>query len=310
LARDLATWDYEARRLAVLGSTIKAFVATLAAQERVDIAAERMQVADETARGVAAQVDAGAARPVDLARARVAAGRAEVAHRRAIGDLAMARGSLAATWGSGRPSFARVQGSLRALDDLPANGADAPSIARNPDVARWETEQARRASALALAEAGRIPDVSVGAGGRYFSDRGDGALVFELSVPLPLLDRGQAAVEVARHRLARTAAERRAVERATEVALAAAYDRFAAARAEAVLLHEGLIPEARQAVAAAADAFRNGMIHFTDLLDAELASFEMREDEIRALEEAHAAAVDIARLTGTPPGWVEQGGDE
>ncbi len=298
LARDMVLWDYEARRLSVVSATVKAFLSTLAAQERVVLADARMKLAAKTLSRVQAQVDAGAAPTADVARARVAAGRARVQQQRATRGLGVARGVLASAWGSQKPAFSRVEGSLRSA--LAPIGEDsASSVVRNPDVARWETEETRQAAALALAESRRIPNVTVGAGGRYFSNNGDGAVVVELSIPLPVFDRGQGAAEVARHGIVRVGAERRASARRAAAALGIARQRMEAARNEAALLRQEVLPEARHAVVAAEAALGRGLIHFTDLLAAEVAELELRQDEIAALESASIAAVDIARLTGT-----------
>jgi len=310
LARDMVLWDYEARRLSVVGATVKAFVATLAAQERVVVADAYRQLAARTLSGVGALVDAGAAPTADLARARVAAGRARLLQQRAARDLVAARRILASAWGGERPRFKQAQGSLRSLGALTSADDDATSIAGNPDVARWETEQARQAAALALAESGRIPNVTIGAGGRYFSNNGDGAVVVELSVPLPVFNRGQGAAGVARHSIERVGAARRASARTAAVGLAAARARRDAARAEAVLLRDQVLPEARRAVVAAQAALRRGLISFTDLNATEVAELELRQDEIRALESVHIAAVDIARLTGMPSVVLSEGGIE
>ena len=310
LARDMVLWDYEARRLSVVSATVKAFLNTLAAQERVVVADKYLDLVGQTLSRVQAQVDAGAVPAADLARARVAVGRARIRQQRAARGLAAARGVLASLWGSQQARFARVTGSLRSVAGLVSTGDDTPSIAHNPDVARWGTEETRQAAALALADSQRIPNVTVGAGGRYFSNNGDGAVVVELSIPLPVFDRGQGAAEVARHGMVRVGAERQASARRVAVALADAQRRMEGARAEAILLRDHVLPEARRAVVAAQAALGRGLIHFTDLLAAEVAELELRQDEIGALEAAHVAAVDIARLTGTPVALLGEGGTE
>jgi len=298
LERELAEWDYEEARVVVLADTAKAFVRALGAEARLALAVELEAAADETARGVGARVDAGAAAPSDLGRARVARGRAAAERRRLAYERAGAFAHLAALWGGAEPAFTGVEGPWAEPGPPPARENLLARVGRSPELARWETERAERRAVLGLEKAGRVPDVALGAGGRYFSDNGDGALVFELSLPLPLLDRNQGAIAAARARLAKVDAERAAAERAVRAAVTAAHARLAAAHEEVALLRAEVLPAARAALAEARRGFGEGALGFMDLIDAQRALFAVRADEIRALERLHLAAVEIDRLTG------------
>jgi cobalt-zinc-cadmium efflux system outer membrane protein len=300
LGRALATWDVEARRLAVLAGVTQAFVRTLAAQERLRLAEELERLAR---RGIAAadvQVKAGGAPPVEAERARVAHARSDVARRRAERELDAARRRLAATWGGTDATFGRLEGDLERLGALPPLDALVARLDDSPDLARWTTELEERSTALALEEAGRIPDVTVGAGGRHFSDNGDTALVFELSVPLPVFDRNQGAVAEAVHRLAKARADRDVAGLGLRTALVSAYAELAASREQAVRLRDDVIPAARRSLDATADGYRKGAARFGDVLDAQRTLFELRGDYLAALETFHLQAADVERLTASP----------
>jgi cobalt-zinc-cadmium efflux system outer membrane protein len=308
LGRDLARWDYEGRRLAVLTDATKAFVAVLAAQERVAVGAEVERLAADVLHRTETRTDAGAAAPADLAQARLAGARAAMEKRRLERDLAAARSALAAAWGAWRAEFSRAVGTLEAVAVLPAQDDLLARIDGNPDVARWAAELAERTASLRLEEAGRLPDVTVGAGGRYFSDNGDSAMVLELAVPIPVMHRNQGAIAEARHRLTKAEAERRAATLAARAAVVAAYERLAAAHEQALALRSELVPHARDAVERAEEAHEKGLFHLTQVLDVRRALYDLRGEEIDALERFHLAAADVDRLIGGTPGLPPGGG--
>jgi len=300
LSADLAGFDHAGGRLAALGGTTKAFVRALAAQERVRLAAELEQLAAEGVDAMRAQVGAGAAPGVEVSRARVVRARSDVARRRAERELEAAGRALAATWGDDGLGGREVAGSLWLPASVPPPRAFEDAAAAGPDVARWASELEERRAALALEEAGRIPDVTVGAAGRHFSDNGDNALVFDLSVPLPVFDRNQGAVAEARHRLEKARAEREAAGLAARTAVASAYAELVAAHEEATHLRDGVIPEARRAFDGVRAAYRQGAFRVVDVLDAQRTLFELRADYVTALETFHVQAAELARLTGAP----------
>jgi cobalt-zinc-cadmium efflux system outer membrane protein len=301
LGADLAGWDYETKKLAVLGAATKAFVRALAARERVRLAIELERIARSGVAAVGDQIAAGAAPVVELARARVTAGRSEVARQRAERDLAAAEAALAATWGDDRLDGRELAGDLTAPRRLPALAAIEADAADAPDLARWETELEERRAAVALEETARVPDVTVGAGGRHFSDNGDNALVFDLSVPLPVFDRNQGGIAEATHRLEKARAERAAAAAALRTAIAAAHAELAAAHEEATRLRDDVIPEAQRAFDGARAAFRQGALRAIDVLDAQRTLFDLRADYVTALETFHVQAAELERLTGGSP---------
>jgi cobalt-zinc-cadmium efflux system outer membrane protein len=305
--RSLAAWDHEAARLAVVTATTKAFVTALAAQERLALATDMQRLARDTAAAVERSVAAGAAAPVESTRARVVAARAAVESAQAERALDGARTLLAASWGEPRARFGHLEGSLAAVGTLPAEADLVAALERSPAIARWKTTRAARAAAAALERARRIPDVTVGAGGRHFSDNGDNALVFEVSLPLPVFDRNGAAVMAAREREAQAEDEAEAARVEARRALADAYLRLREARATARALADTLLPDARRTVADTVDAFRKGVLPTTDLLLARRTLMEIERERLDALERFHLAAADIERLTGAPLARTNEG---
>jgi len=300
LARDLAAWDYETARLSVVTSTADAFFEVLALQQRLELAQESREIADEAVRAVEATVRAGAVSPVEAARARVARERAAIEQTTIGHRLEAARVALAAQWGESEPRFARALGDLHALAEPPALTALLPLAQESPELARFATERAERRAALDVERSRGTQDVRVGLGGRHHADGDDGALVAELSVPLPLFDRNRGNVLEARYRLRRVESEERAAETAIGSALRAGHQRLVRAFEEARALRERALPEAESAFAGARAAWRSGLLRYVEVLDTQRTLFALRNDEVDALAAYHAARAELEGLTGTP----------
>jgi cobalt-zinc-cadmium efflux system outer membrane protein len=188
--------------------------------------------------------------------------------------------------------------------ELPARIPDVDTLlgelGHNPDIARWQSEHGERTATLALEEAQRVPDVTLGAGGRYFNDNEDAALVFEVSVPLPIFDRNAGAIAAAKARVEKGRAEARAAAVAATAALRAAHARLVSAHEQAVALREHVIADAEASRRNALGGYRSGGLRLLDVLDTQRMVFELRAEYLDALEEFHVAAADIERLTARP----------
>ena len=299
LGTALATWDYEAKRLHVLSETSKAFVQVLGAQERLDLGGDLARLAAEAVRAVDAQVAAGGAPPVESARANVALAKADLEKSRAERELVASRNALAATWGSTRPTFTRVVGDLTRVNPPPSQEVLLRRLETNPDIARWDTELDERRATLSLERAGRVPDVTVGAGGRHFNDNGDNAVVFELSVPIAVFNRNDGAIAEAEHRLSKARADRMAAYADAHAALSTAAARLAGAYDQASRLRTHVLPQAKASLDGVLQGFRSGRFRSVDVLEAQRTLFELRGDYLAALESYHLLAADVERLTAT-----------
>jgi cobalt-zinc-cadmium efflux system outer membrane protein len=298
--RDLASWDYEVRRIDVLVRTASAFVDVLAAQERHRLADEALELA-RSMQGVAAlRLRAGIASPAEDIRAGVQVDVAGVEREHTEHELATARQALAAAWGGEEARFERAEGDLQTLPAVPSMEDLAQRLDASPSVARWQTELAQRDALRARAKSERVPDVTLVAGPRRLSGPEDTALVVGVSVPLPLWNRHRGAVAEAEHRLAKLAAETRAARVRAVAELATARVGLAASSEEATLLRTRVLPGTERAVEALRHGYEAGRFAQIEVLDAERARLGAREQYLSALVEAHHSAQQIERLTGVP----------
>ncbi|MGJ3700797.1 TolC family protein [Variovorax sp. AFSI2.2] len=306
-ARDQAESALLARRSELRASTITLFFEVLAAQERLRLAQDSVGLAEVATRAAANRVAAGKVSPLEENRARVAEAGIRVELLQAEGALRSARRQLAALWGNASPRFTHADG---ALDSLPAAVADVQSrLSEAPVLRQARLEVERRQALSELEQARRVPDITVSLGAkRVPADEGMGSgsgrnqVVVGVSVPLPIFDtnRGNVAEALSREEKARD--DLLAAELQLRADVAQATERLRSARATAQMLQRDALPGAEAARQAAARGFELGKFSFLDALDAQRTLFQVRNQHLLALAEAHRAAGELDRLLGTGGG--------
>ncbi len=298
LEKDLAQWDYEARRADVVNDVTKSFVDLLAAQERLSLTAETVSLAGEILNTVSERVKAGKVSPLQEIKARVSYSSSLIELKRAQHGLDASRKRLAALWGSAAPLFEKADGYLEEIIAPPSAEELESLISENPDIARWAVEMEQRRAVVRLEEAGRIPDVTLSGGFRRSRETDNNAYVMGLSVPLPLFDRNEGGVRGARQQLFKAENEQADAKLNVLRALAEAYSELAAAYDEAETLRQEVLPGARTAFDASSEGYREGKFGYLDVLDSQRTLFEVRGQYIEALASYHKWAAQVARLIG------------
>lgn len=306
-ATRLAGWDYEAARLEVLTDVTQRYVAVLAAERRVTVAGEALDLAREVQTTTGKRIEAGDAPPIEAARASVPVATAQVAVKRAERQLRAARKQLALTWASDSPTFDALAGSLDDIQPPPAADALVAYVNDSPAVARWATDISAHRAEAQLAEAEAVPDVTGRLGYKHDGADEAGALVVGISLPLPIFDRRQGDTLAAR--LGATAARQRQreAELRLESMLSESYARLANAYDEAVAIRDVALPPATESFEVTRRAFEKGDLTFIDVLDAERTLVDLRRQHLEALAEYHAAAAEIEGLIGRPLGQIGDG---
>jgi cobalt-zinc-cadmium efflux system outer membrane protein len=300
LDKELVQWDYRSARLDVMQEVTQAFVAALAAQERLALAERLLEVSRNAQSAVAQRVRAGKDSPVDELRANVALAGTRIERQKAEKALTAARHTLAAAWGGRSAVFEKVEGDLYEIrEPLPLEQTTA-AISSNPDVARWPTEEDRRRAVLRLEKARGVPDLTIGGGVRRFEETDDAAFVFGFTLPLPLFDRNQGGVLGATAELAKTRRQSEAAQIATLAALSEAASAQAAAYEEIIILRNDVLPQSQRAFEAAQEGYQQGKFDYLYVLDAQRVLFEMQAQYLNSLEAYHRARADVERLTGGP----------
>jgi outer membrane protein, heavy metal efflux system len=298
LDKDIASWEYESKRIEVFADIFKSFWDVVSAQEKYAIAIEIATIADESYFFAAERVKAGKAPPLEEIQSQVTVSTTRIEVEQTKRALETARKNLAATWGSAEPIFEKATADIGALSPLPPLETLEAHVSKNPDLARWDKEMEKSRAQVNLADAERIPDLTVGAGPRYYNETDDTAFVMNVSVPIPIFNRNQGAAQEARFNLAKARESRKAVLLKTQQDLEKAYQDSSSSYLTADSLMKIAIPAAQTAYSAALEGYREGKIGYFAVLETQRTFFEVKHQYISAIIDYHKSKTDIERIVG------------
>ncbi|HEY4251546.1 MAG TPA: TolC family protein [Roseomonas sp.] len=298
----LAERDVLAARLDLVRDVRKALADAIAARRAIAIEADRVRLAQETLRTARERVQAGRDTVLGERRAEVALSIAQLARQRAERIAGLALRVLATLLAADAVELDRADRWFDQVGPVP-EGAAAPwpeDPAANPDFARWHDALRRAQAALELERRRATPDVTLGLGIRRYRETADTAMVFSLSVPLPVHDRNQGNIARAGAQLSQTEFAAENARRTIATSLGQARGQLAIAWREAAGLRRTVLPAAEQAFAFARAGFQEGRFSFLDVLDAQRTLFEARSQLNEALREVHIRRAEADRLAGAP----------
>jgi cobalt-zinc-cadmium efflux system outer membrane protein len=258
------------------------------ALREVEIRREAKADLEESRRIVEARVTAGVAPQYDATRMALAAAEAEAAVRSSEAIVTEARGELAVAVG---PLVERLRGAPRL--DLqvppplpPLDALRTEMLARRPDLAAARARKEAAETGLALARREVFPGVGLRVAAGFGQGPGQVDVGAGVSVPLPVLSRGQGFIDRARAETRAAENVARGLSVAAEQRLRAVYE-AARQRRDVSTRFVEMSTEAADALHRQAQAgYQNGRLSVLELADA---SFSVRDMRLRDLELARAA---------------------
>lgn len=296
---DLARWDYEVKRVDLLSQTAVAFKDVLAKQEKLTIANEINELADEVYQSIKKRTEAGKVSPLEEIKARVELSKTRLSQMNAERQLTISKQRLVSGWGDTEITFNRVLGDFYNIPRLPNLTAIINKLNNNPNIARWATEVNRHQNAINLARSDTIPNISVSAGLRHFNESDDIAAVASISMPLFISNNRKTGIQQSEIELNRASKEQVATETRLRSTLVVAYQRLSTLYQEVTTLRSETVPGAEEVFNAATKTYRLGKLNLLSLLDAQRTYFETRRQYIDVLTAYHQVVVAVERLIGS-----------
>ena len=213
---------------------------------------------------VAKRVNAGAAAPPELARAKADSASLKAAAVEAGAQVERLQYALAALWGSATPRFAPP--------DMAAFSASldrtSETVSAHPRITAAEAAVKARRAEQESARVQAIPNITVSAGLRRFESTGDNAFVAGIGLPLPIFDRNRGNTRAAAFRAEASAGNRAAIEARLLADQRAAVASVKAAETQRDILASEALPAAEEAYTAAVRGYAVGKFDLTTTLDA------------------------------------------
>jgi cobalt-zinc-cadmium efflux system outer membrane protein len=290
----------EAQRLDLLAETARRYLAVAVARDQGDIGRIDVEQRRRTVAAARQRFDAGASPEAVVLTAEAALARAELAVERAMQQEQAARQHLAALWGERDPDF-----QLAAVDPLSIPAlADLSELTgwleRTPELARFADEQRIAEARLQLARTAATPDLDWQLGVRRLQESDDTALVGSVSLPLGASRRAQPEIRAAEADLAVLGLERESRGISLYSTLVEAHGRYRVAQREVQRIAQDVLPRLARAERAAERAYRAGAISYLEWAQLQSERIATQRQQLDAALEAHAALIEIQRLTGQP----------
>lgn len=282
-----------------------AYFDALVAAERVRLAEASLQLASRARDAATRRVAACKISPIEETRSRVAETGVRLELVQARSELKTALQNLRSAIGSQTVVVNRLAASPDALPAAPIERSLEQRILDAPALREARLEIERQSALVALEQAQRAPDLTVGVGARRGRDELSGSYtqaVVTLSIPLPVFDTNRGNVVQALRRADKARDEALAVEQRLRADAYAAQQRLSTAREEAIALKTEVLPGAQDAFDATTKGFTLGKFSFLEALDAQRTLLAARAQYLRALAETHRAAAELERLLCTPAG--------
>lgn len=298
LNQNLAGWDYETKRLAVLTDVTKLFIEVLAAQEKLVVSGNLINLVEKVYATVTKQVKTGKVSPVEELRARTLLSTARVESERSKRKLESAKKRLAYSWGNTSGASIHALGELESIEPIPSAEELVQVVSQNPDIGRWNDEISQRQAALAVEKSKRIPNLSLSGGTRSLNETGAKTFILELSLPITLFNRNRGSIKAAHYRILKAEEERRTTALKVLSLLAESYESLISSYSEATVLRSEILPAVESTFDAVITGYDQGKFGYLDVLDAQRTLFEARDQYIEMLATYHKAKADVEQLIG------------
>lgn len=289
-------------RIDIASRTTARFIKVAADQQRLESAREQVQLADRTRAAVANWVAAARNPESDLRAAEIALAEAELDREHAEHELASARVSLAASWGSFEPDFPSVSGDLRELPSVAPFETLAVLLPLTTAQRNADLEGDAIAAKRHVAETSTRPDITLSLGVRRLEGLNDQALVMSVSMPFGSQPRATLGIAEADAQLAALQSRRDAQRVESHQALFERYQELMHARTEYEAVHTRMLPKAEQALAFTLRGFQVGRFSFLAFTQAQRTLFDLRKRSIDAAARYHTILVEVERLTAISSG--------
>ena len=173
-------------------------------------------------------------------------------------------------------------------------------LERTPELLRFADEQRIGQARLQLARSATAADLDWQVGVRRLQESGDTALVGSLSLPLGPTHRAGPEIRAAEAGLAALAIERESRDVALYSTLVQAHGRYRVGQQDVQRTAQDILPRLARAERAAERAYQAGAISYLEWAQLQSERIAVQREQLAAALEAHAALIEIQRLTGQP----------
>lgn len=294
---DIALWDFELKKLTLYGEVASRFIDVIVAQENYKRIVQLEKLTKQMIEAIDHRLKAGKISQLTADRAQNMAALVEINLERAKRSLEARRIILSSLWGCQKPCFSQAIGFLK-LSSYPSFQQLQVKLDQNPKLLRWANLIRLEQAKLAIKKSKAFGNLNISAGYRYFNSTEDSAFLFGLSMPLPLFNRNQGAIEEAEANVKKSRADRNVAKRKITERIARLYNDMVINHNQAKLLQEKLVPNAEKTFSKIKESFSLGRSTFMDLLDSQRTLYSIKGRLLDSLSQYHKRKIELEVLIG------------
>lgn len=292
--------ERRAETLAVLGQVTQRFIATLALQEKLELAADAEALAETTLDIVALRADRGATPEAEVLRARASLTRTRLEQSRLQTELTSRKVALASLWGDTDLDFPSLEGDLFRFGSSDSFEALYQRVSESPAIEIYASERRIREAEVQLARSASESDIRWQVGVRRFEGTNDTALVAGVSVPLFAGERNRGEVQSAVAARDEIRYRRQDHLRQLHARLFAAYEQRRQSIEAVKLIRDEMLPDLNAALTLTREAYENGRYSYLEWIAAQQALLSAQRSLIDAATTALLEQALIEQLTAQP----------
>jgi cobalt-zinc-cadmium efflux system outer membrane protein len=295
---DLATLDVAARRAELLTAVRAAYFDALTLQRRIELLRDLVTLADASVAQTRKLLDAKQVARLDLVQLEIEAERLRTDLEAAEKERPAAFRRLAAVVGDPDLASAPLAGAIDApFPDYELDRARGYVLSVHPEVRSAHVGVERAQLHLRRQQAEPIPNVSLSAGYVRQNQNRANDWTIGASVPVPLWNRNQGAIQTAQAELGSAIRQVALAETELTDRVAAAIRDFASARQRADRYRTAILPRAKESYDLSVKGYQGGQFEYLRVLEAQRSLTLAYLEWVKAAGEAWKAASVLSGLT-------------
>lgn len=299
LTTDLASWDYESKRLEILTEVRRIFTRALIIQKEIIQNKELLKISKEFVDNLKRRVEAGKISTAEVSRADIIVNLIEIDLENSNLDYLSQLNKLKSILGDNSLKINNLAGAPFSISELPNYSELLSLVAQHPSLKRFDKEFEKQKAVIELEEANGIPDLTLSAGFRRFNETKDNAFVLGASIPLPLFNKNQGTIEEAKIRYDKVETEFLQIRNNLLSEFNILFQQLKNTFSAIKKLKEETIPSAKNAFQIIKEGNLLGKFTILDVLDSERTLFELQNQYLKRLGELNINIIELEGLTGS-----------
>jgi cobalt-zinc-cadmium efflux system outer membrane protein len=291
---------YHQFMLALLKRVDDLYGQVMAAQEKVLLAQEKVELNKSLMMEIKRMVKAGRFSSVEEKRTHIRLSKSILAEKKSKKELMIFKHQLSLLWGNKTPLFEEVEKTKLdpETEEMDSLSMLQEQLALGPESKRLDIESELVLLHLKKDQSEALPNLTLSGGIK--DSRADNAQTWVLGAafPFPIFDRNGGQIESAKANLEQKDKETEVSKRALLLQLTELYHQKELIRENLVSLKTSIIPDSQDVYQSVRKGYLKGRYSYLDLFDAQDSLFELRQNYAEAVADFYRIRAEIWALIG------------